>query len=231
MAPFIPLDSQVQWDISPVLETTRGYGVVLGSSARYESFLFVLTFKTMNAGNLLGAGCTEKEVEDLVDSTPGPVVVFLVDSLAKDCGVGLVRRLKAKRADLKAMLLVNSVETYAKNPAVQEVFDGITAGGSVGRGGLIQCVEALVRGEHYLDRLLEEVEEPGVRFAWNDLNQREREILPLLAKGLKNREIAAELFIAETTTRDYVSSILSKLQVSNRAAAAAWAIEHGFVGS
>ena len=231
MAPFIPLDSQVQWDISPVLETTRGYGVVLGSGARYESFLFVLTFKTMNAGNLLGAGCTEKEVEDLVDSTPGPVVVFLVDSLAKDCGVGLVRRLKAKRADLKAMLLVNSVETYAKNPAMREVFDGITAGGSVGRGGLIQCVEALVRGEHYLDRLLEEVEEPGVRFAWNDLNQREREILPLLAKGLKNREIAAELFIAETTTRDYVSSILSKLQVSNRAAAAAWAIEHGFVGS
>jgi DNA-binding NarL/FixJ family response regulator len=47
---------------------------------------------------------------------------------------------------------------------------------------------------------------------------------------MKNREIAAELFIAETTTRDYVSSILSKLQVSNRAAAAAWAIEHGFVG-
>jgi len=38
------------------------------------------------------------------------------------------------------------------------------------------------------------------------------------------------LFIAETTTRDYVSAILAKLQVSNRAAAAAWAIEHGIAG-
>ncbi len=66
MAPFTPLDSHVQWDISPVLETTRGYGVVLGSGARYESFLFVLTFKTMNAGNLLGAGCTENFVDELL---------------------------------------------------------------------------------------------------------------------------------------------------------------------
>lgn len=78
--------------------------------------------------------------------------------------------------------------------------------------------------------MLEQVEGRGERSLWNDLNQREREIVPLLAKGMKNREIAAELFIAETTTRDYVSSILSKLQVSNRAAAVGWAIEHGFVG-
>jgi two-component system response regulator DevR len=55
---------------------------------------------------------------------------------------------------------------------------------------------------------LKQVEEQNKGAAWNDLNQREREILPLLAKGLKNREIAAELFIAEATTRDYVSSIL-----------------------
>ncbi len=126
--------------------------------------------------------------------------------------------------------MVNSQETYVKNPAVREVYDGVTSGGVVGRGGLIYCAEAVIKGEHYVDSLLEEVEGRSERSLWNDLNQREREIVPLLAKGMKNREIAAELFIAETTTRDYVSSILSKLQVSNRAAAAAWAIEHGFVG-
>ncbi len=55
---------------------------------------------------------------------------------------------------------------------------------------------------------LKQVEEHNKGAAWNELSQREREILPLLAKGLKNKEIAAELFIAETTTRDYVSSVL-----------------------
>ena len=91
-------------------------------------------------------------------------------------------------------------------------------------------MHAVTQGRRYLDALLRHVEGNSERTLWNALNQREREIVPLLAKGMKNREIAAALFIAETTTRDYVSSILSKLQVSNRAAAVAWAIEHGFLG-
>ena len=182
----------------------------------------------LEAKEVLGAGCTEKEVEDLVELATKPVLLFLVDGISKDCGVGLVKRLKASKPDLKAMLLVNSEKAYGTNPSTRKVFDGIVAGGSVGRGGLLHCLKALTKGENYLDGLLNEVEGHSHGAAWNDLSQREREILPLLAKGLKNKEIAAELFIAETTTRDYVSSILSKLQVSNRAAAAAWAIEHGF---
>ena len=48
----------------------------------------------------------------------------------------------------------------------------------------------------------------------------------LIAEGRTNREIAAELFLSEGTVRNYVSSILSKLSVSNRAEAAAYAIKH-----
>ena len=88
----------------------------------------------------------------------------------------------------------------------------------------------MARGERYLESPLEEAEGESERSLWNDLTSGSGRSSPLLAKGKKNREIAAELFIAETTTRDYVSSILGKLQVSNRAAPAAWAIEHGFVG-
>jgi len=230
MAPFNPLDRTIQWETTRGIEATRGLSCVFGTGSSYEAFLFVLAHKQIGATNLLGAGCNEEEVEGLVDSADGPLLLFLVDSIAKDCGVGLVKRLRARRSDLKAMLLVDSQEAYLRNPEAREAFDGIASGGNVGRGGLLACVEAINRGERYLDSLLEQVEGDGERSLWNDLNQREREIVPLLAKGLKNREIAAELFIAETTTRDYVSSILSKLQVSNRAAAAAWAIEQGFVG-
>ena len=231
MTPFTPLDADIHWDILRGIEASHSYTGIFGTDSSYEAYLFVLSVKQRGGSNLLGAGCSEQEVEDLVDSSEGPTLVFLVDRIAKDCGVALVRRLKLKRPGLKAMLMVNSLESYAKHPEAREVYDGITTAGRVGRGGIHECIQAVTGGQRYLDTLLEKVGEGSERSPWHDLSQREREIIPLLARGMQNREIAAELFIAETTTRDYVSSILSKLQVRNRAAAAAWAIEHGFAGS
>ena len=58
------------------------------------------------------------------------------------------------------------------------------------------------------------------------LTQQERHVLLLVSEGKTNREIAKALFLGEGTVRNYVSSILSKLGVSNRAEAAAYAVEH-----
>ncbi|MCZ7671033.1 MAG: LuxR C-terminal-related transcriptional regulator [Chloroflexi bacterium] len=52
------------------------------------------------------------------------------------------------------------------------------------------------------------------------------QVLALIAEGKTNREIATALFLSEGTVRNYVSSILAKLRVSNRAEAAAYAIQH-----
>ncbi len=60
-----------------------------------------------------------------------------------------------------------------------------------------------------------------------DLTAREREILALIAQGLSNRQIAARLFLAEGTVKNYVSSIFAKLGVSDRTQAALWAQKHG----
>jgi len=62
--------------------------------------------------------------------------------------------------------------------------------------------------------------------AFQDLTSQEKQVLLLIAEGRTNREIATELFLSEGTVRNYVSSILSKLGVSNRAEAAAYAIKH-----
>ena len=51
-------------------------------------------------------------------------------------------------------------------------------------------------------------------------------VLKLVSEGKTNREIAQTLYLGEGTVRNYVSSILSKLGVSNRAEAAAYAVEH-----
>ncbi len=61
------------------------------------------------------------------------------------------------------------------------------------------------------------------------LTERESEILALLAQGLSNKAIAARLYLAEGTVKNYVSNIFDKLGVSDRTQAALWARERGIV--
>jgi NarL family two-component system response regulator LiaR len=64
-----------------------------------------------------------------------------------------------------------------------------------------------------------------------ELTNREREVLALLAAGLSNKEIAAELTLSVGTVRLHVSNILAKLDAPNRTTAAAIAMKHGLDGS
>jgi DNA-binding NarL/FixJ family response regulator len=60
-----------------------------------------------------------------------------------------------------------------------------------------------------------------------ELTPRELEVLKLLASGLENSEIAAELVVSTRTARNHVASILEKLQMQNRIQAAVYAVRHG----
>jgi DNA-binding NarL/FixJ family response regulator len=61
------------------------------------------------------------------------------------------------------------------------------------------------------------------------LSPREREVLALMARGLQNKEIAAELFISERTVKFHVSSILGKLGAGNRTEAVTMALQQGLI--
>jgi len=61
------------------------------------------------------------------------------------------------------------------------------------------------------------------------LTERELDVLRLLGKGLSNGDIAGQLFLSEGTVRNYVSAVLSKLQVADRTQAAVLAVKHGLV--
>ena len=80
-----------------------------------------------------------------------------------------------------------------------------------------EAVESLIQADE--DRVL----------LGNDLTRREREVLSLLVKGLSNPEIAGRLSLSRSTVKSHVSSILSKLGVSNRAEAIAVSIENKLV--
>lgn len=230
MTPFSPNDPSIKWPTQQIVDLVKKFDIVFGTKSYYEAYLFCLVDKQVGKYGILGAGCDEREVEDLVASASRPVLLALSDSLSKDSGISLLGKLRGQRQDIKAILIINSTDSYMRNKEALSIFDGLISAGSIGRGGMMSCLEAICQGGHHIDPLLKKISNQEVNNDWDKMNQREREILPLLAQGLKNKEIAAVLFIAETTTRDYVSGIFAKLQVSNRAAAAAWATEHGLTG-
>ena len=62
------------------------------------------------------------------------------------------------------------------------------------------------------------------------LTPNERKILALVAEGQTNKEIAAQVFLSDKTVKNYVSSILAKLNLQRRAQAAAFLARHRFPG-
>ncbi|MGL4650256.1 MAG: response regulator transcription factor, partial [Caldilineaceae bacterium] len=62
--------------------------------------------------------------------------------------------------------------------------------------------------------------------AFGALTDQELHILSLITEGLTNKEIAGRVFLSEKTVRNYVSSILAKLDLASRAEAAAYAVRH-----
>jgi DNA-binding NarL/FixJ family response regulator len=64
----------------------------------------------------------------------------------------------------------------------------------------------------------------------DDLTPREAEVLTLIARGLSNREIAAELFVSEATVKTHINHVFSKIDARDRAQAVHYAYTHGLSG-
>lgn len=162
-----------------------------------------------------------------------PDVVVMDIRLPGESGIDACRQITEKLPDAKVIMLTS----YAED---EMLFAAIRAGAAgyvlkqIGGDELIRAIETVGRGEaliapSLIKRVLAEVRRAAQReeaAAFADLTLQERQVLALIAEGKTNREIAQALFLGEGTVRNYVSSILSKLNVSNRAEAAAYAIEH-----
>ncbi len=162
-----------------------------------------------------------------------PDVVVMDIRLPGPSGIEACEQIVSQFPNTKVIMLTS----YAED---EMLFSAIRAGASgyilkqIGSEDLIKALESVGRGEALLDpavtqRVFQEVrravkEEEASAFA--HLSQQEKHVLLLVSEGKTNREIAKNLFLGEGTVRNYVSSILSKLNVNNRAEAAAYAVEH-----
>jgi DNA-binding NarL/FixJ family response regulator len=176
---------------------------------------------------VVGEAATAEEAVARVPATR-PDVALLDVRLPDGSGVEVCRDLRAAHADLRCIMLTS----YADDEAL---FDAITAGAAgyvlkqVRGNELVDGIRRVARGESLLDptltaRVLERLRhapEEDERFA--SLSEQERRILTLHADGLTNRQIAAEMFLAEKTVKNYVSNLLAKMGMQRRTEAAVYA--------
>jgi NarL family two-component system response regulator LiaR len=163
-----------------------------------------------------------------------PAVVLLDLFLPGEDGISVLTKIKQQRPDTEVLMLTSSGED-------EHLLAAIRAGAlaylpkTAAVDQVVSSVRAAARGESVLEpriaaRLVREVREVAVRRRPLDrLTPRELEVLTALARGRSNREIARELGIGEETVKAHVSSILAKLQLTDRTQAAIFGLQQRLV--
>lgn len=177
------------------------------------------------------AGNASQALDQVARNSPDVVVMDI--RLPGKSGIEATREITAKFPNTKVIMLTS----YAED---ELLFDAISAGAAgyvlkqIGSGELVRALETIGRGESLLDpaltqKVFQRVRESSRKAedeAFATLSDQELKILSLVSKGKTNKEIASIIFLSEKTVRNYVSSILSKLHLSTRSEAAAYAVQH-----
>jgi two-component system, NarL family, response regulator DevR len=169
-----------------------------------------------------------------------PQVVLMDVRMEKMGGIEACREIKSAYPQVHVLMITSYTDDDA-------VFASIVAGASgyllknVSRAELLKAIRTVATGQMLLDpnsskqamtRINTLVTGTTSQVAQNrgeELTEREREVLALVARGYTNKQIAEALFVSEKTARNHVSHILEKLGLSRRSEAAAFAVEHKLV--
>ena len=160
-----------------------------------------------------------------------PQVAVLDVQLPDGNGVTVCRDLRSQFPDLKCLMLTSFEDDEA-------LLDAIVAGASgyvpkqIRGTDLIGAVRTVAAGGSLLDpsataRVMQRIrKEANKTDPLSDLTDQERKILDLIGEGMTNRQIGEQLFLAEKTVKNYVTSILDKLGMDSRTQAAVYAATH-----
>lgn len=158
-----------------------------------------------------------------------PDVIVMDVRLPDGSGIEACREIRGKRPETKVIILTSYADDEAVLAAILAGASGFVLKQT--RGSILaDAIAAVARGESLLDsavtqKVLERLRR-GERRDSDDpldaLTEQEHKILILIAEGKTNKEIAGEVFLSDKTVKNYVSNILTKLNLRRRSEAAAF---------
>ena len=178
-------------------------------------------------------GSCAEALEQALKDRPDIIILDLV--LGDEDGLSLLPELREKVPDSRVLILTGVQNSDSHRRAIRLGAMGIVLKEHAA-DLLLKAITKVHEGEVWIDRsmmglMIQEFTKPIPADPEDSkiaaLTMREREVITLVGEGLKNKQIAERLFISETTVTHHLSSVFSKLDVSDRLELIIYAFRHG----
>jgi two-component system, NarL family, response regulator LiaR len=157
-----------------------------------------------------------------------PHVVLMDMEMPQMDGIAAIAALRPRLPDARYLLLLNQNDSATAKRAVDAGASGYLLK-SATPAELYAAIRAAHQGLRVAPQALAAESGEGDTGVGNNLTQRERELLGLMARGLSNQDIAEQLSIAMPTVKFHVTNVLTKMKADNRTGAVLTALRHKIV--
>jgi DNA-binding NarL/FixJ family response regulator len=179
------------------------------------------------------AGNQAEAMERAAKETPDVIVLDLL--LGDEDALAFLPELCAASPKSRVLVLTGVQNPDAHRRAIRRGAMGIVLKEHAA-DQLLKAIEKVNKGEVWIERsmmgsMIQELSKPPMvdpeMVKIESLTEREREVIALVGEGLKNKQVGERLFISETTVTHHLSSVFSKLEVSDRLELIIYAFRHG----
>jgi DNA-binding NarL/FixJ family response regulator len=179
------------------------------------------------------AGNQAEALERAAKETPDVIVLDLL--LGDEDALGFLPELCEASPNSRVLILTGVQNPDAHRRAIRRGAMGIVLKEHAA-DQLLKAIEKVNKGEVWIERsmmgsMIQELSKPPMvdpeMVKIESLTEREREVIALVGEGLKNKQVGERLFISETTVTHHLSSVFSKLEVSDRLELIIYAFRHG----
>lgn len=181
---------------------------------------------------VIGDAASGNEVFIKIENLPVDIVLMDISMPPGENGLQTTKRIKEAYPHIKVIILTMHDEEVFVRGAIEAKADGYILKNATDEH-LIECIQAVNSGQRYYDgyseKMLEsfilEDEDP----LYATLSKREKEILPLIALGHNNKDIAEKLFISVKTVEAHKTNIKRKLKMTNYADLLQYSLKHHLI--
>jgi len=223
----------------PITSLNKIIGVLLVDDHTVVRQGLRMFIEMQNDMEVVGEGANGIEAVNLAASLH-PDVILLDLLMPQMGGVEASRKILEGNPHARLLILTSFGEDDKVFPAIRAGAKGYLLKDIQPRD-LVQAIRETYQGKAQLhpdiarrlmaavsgDAPVRQVQSPSLPKELQELTEREREVLELIARGLTNREIAEKMVISEKTVKTHVSNLLDKLGLEDRTRAAIWALKHG----